>query len=92
MLAFIPQFEISSKTCHTTSSGVRNSVSLTIQVKHPAVFVHIELQLPYRYKLSENGYMQTSPVHVVYAVVETSSCIRLWRKAYFNILTVNQFM
>lgn len=61
-------------------------------MKHPAVFVYIELQLPYRYKLSENGYMQTDPVHVVYAVIESTTCIRLWRKAYFNIMTVNQFM
>ncbi|EDV92669.1 beta-mannosidase [Drosophila grimshawi] len=85
-------FDLTSKTCVSTTSGTRNSISITITVKHPAVFVYLELQLPYRYKLSENGYMQTTPVHVVHATIETSSCIRIWRKSYFNIWTVNEFM
>lgn len=85
-------FEISSNTCHQTSTGTRNSISLTIEVKYPAAFVYVELALPFRYKLSENGYMQTTPVHVIYVVVETSTCYRIWRKANFNIWTVNQFM
>ncbi|KAH8418054.1 hypothetical protein KR222_010988, partial [Zaprionus bogoriensis] len=86
------EYDISSKSCHSTSTGVRNSLSITIQVKHPAVFVYLELQLPYRYKLSENGFMQTTPIHVVYAVVESNSCIRLWGKSRFKIWTVNKFM
>ncbi|KAH8360187.1 hypothetical protein KR093_011286 [Drosophila rubida] len=86
------EFEISSKSCLQTSNGSRNSLSLTIQVKHPAVFVYVELLLYHRYKLSENGYMQTTPMHVVYVEVDTPSCIRLWRKSHFNIMTVNQFM
>ncbi|KAM8707176.1 hypothetical protein ACLKA7_011296 [Drosophila subpalustris] len=86
------EFEISSKTCHQTNTGTRNSVSLTIEVKHPGVFVYVDLKLPYRHKFSENGYMQTTPVHVIHVVVETKSCYRLWRKGNFNILTVNKFM
>ncbi|EDW58688.1 beta-mannosidase [Drosophila virilis] len=86
------EFDISSKTCVDTTSGKRNSISITITVKRPAVFVYLELQMAYRYKLSENGYMQTTPVHVVHATIESSSCIRIWRKANVKIWTVNQFM
>ncbi|XP_023165462.2 beta-mannosidase-like [Drosophila hydei] len=86
------EYEITSKMCVETPTIKRNSISLTIKVKYPAVFVYIELQLPYRYKLSENGYMQTTPVHVVHATIETNSCLRIWRKNNFNIWTVNQFM
>ncbi|EDW81442.1 uncharacterized protein Dwil_GK12069 [Drosophila willistoni] len=86
------EFEISSRSCITTGNVVRNSISLTIQVKRPAAFVYIELLKPDRYRLSENGYMQTTPIHSIYVVFDSSTCYRLLRKSDFRVLTVNQFM
>ncbi|XP_017849592.1 beta-mannosidase [Drosophila busckii] len=87
------EIEISSKFCLQTTTGVRNSLSLTITVRRPAVFVYLELTYyPYRHKFSENGYIQNTPVHVVYVTVEAPSCLRVWFKSFFSILTVNDFM
>ncbi|KAH8304925.1 hypothetical protein KR018_005049, partial [Drosophila ironensis] len=86
------EYEIASRYCLTTADGVRNSISISIKVKRPAVFVYLELLKPYRYELSENGFMQTAPVHIVYLTFDSSSCARLLRKSDLRVLTVNDFM
>ncbi|XP_033163416.1 beta-mannosidase-like isoform X1 [Drosophila mauritiana] len=86
------EFEIASRTCLNTTNVVRNSVSISIQVRRPAVFVYLELLKPYRYTLSENGFMQTTPMHVVYLTFDAPSCARLLRKSDLRVLTVNDFM
>ncbi|KAH8283203.1 hypothetical protein KR054_008690 [Drosophila jambulina] len=86
------EYEIASRTCLTTGNVVRNSISISIQVKRPAVFVYLELLKPYRYTLSENGFMQTTPMHVVYLTFDATSCARLLRKSDLRVLTVNDFM
>ncbi|KAH8354559.1 hypothetical protein KR084_011700, partial [Drosophila pseudotakahashii] len=87
------EYEIASKTCLNTTDVIRNSVSISIQVKRPAVFVYLELLKPYRYTLSENGFMQTAPMHVVYLTFDAPSCFRLLlRKTDIRVLTVNDFM
>ncbi|KAH8369201.1 hypothetical protein KR009_003852 [Drosophila setifemur] len=86
------EYEIASRTCLSTDKVVRNSISITIQIKRPAVFVYLELLKPYRYTLSENGFMQTAPVHVVYLTFDSTACARLLRKSDLRVLTVNDFM
>ncbi|XP_039491613.1 beta-mannosidase isoform X1 [Drosophila santomea] len=86
------EFEIASRTCLNTTDVIRNSVSISIQVKRPAVFVYLELLKPYRYTLSENGFMQTAPMHVVYLTFDAPLCARLLRKSDLRVLTVNDFM
>ncbi|XP_001359635.3 beta-mannosidase [Drosophila pseudoobscura] len=85
------EYDIASRTCLTTGNVIRNSLSISIQVKRPAVFVYLELLKPYQYLFSENGYMQTTPVHVVYLTFDATSCVRL-RKSEIKVLTVNDFM
>ncbi|XP_017057152.1 beta-mannosidase [Drosophila ficusphila] len=87
------EYEIASRSCLNTTDGFRNSFSISIQVKRPAVFVYLELLKPYRYTLSENGFMQTAPVHVVFLTFDAPSCFRLLlRKSDIRVLTVNEFM
>ncbi|XP_022214341.2 beta-mannosidase [Drosophila obscura] len=86
------EYEIASRTCLTTGNVIRNSLSITIQVKRPAVFVYLELLKPYQYRFSENGFMLTTPVHVVYLTFDATSCARLLRKTDLRVLTVNDFM
>ncbi|KAI8046391.1 beta-mannosidase [Drosophila gunungcola] len=86
------EYEISSRNCLNTSDVIRNSVSISIQVKRPAAFVYLELLKPYRYTLSENGFMQTTPMHVVYLTFDAPSCAWLLRKSDIRVLTVNDFM
>nr|XP_016932331.1 beta-mannosidase isoform X1 [Drosophila suzukii] len=86
------EYNIASLTCLNTTDVKRNSVSITIQVKRPAVFVYLEFLKPYRYTLSENGFMQTAPMHVVYLTFDAPSCDRHLRKTDLRVLTVNDFM
>ncbi|EDV41870.1 uncharacterized protein Dana_GF17689 [Drosophila ananassae] len=86
------EYEIASRYCLTTGDVVRNSISISIKIKRPAAFVYLELLKPYRYTLSENGFMQTAPMHIVYLTFDANSCARLLRKSDLRVLTVNEFM
>ncbi|XP_017085650.1 beta-mannosidase [Drosophila eugracilis] len=86
------EYEIASRTCYNTTDFIRNSISISIQVKRPALFVYLELLKPYRYTLSENGFMQTVPMHVVYLTFDAPLCAWLLRKTDIRVLSVNDFM
>ncbi|XP_067630263.1 beta-mannosidase-like [Eurosta solidaginis] len=88
--------EISWKYCNEGNISPKRIVaySLTVHISSPALFVFIQIVHPKikRYKLSQNGFIQTVPVKIVHLEIEHSSQCMVIENENIKVYTLNKYI